>query len=110
MEVKEEELVHPVEALNVLEDREEDEMSHEQLIAREILSRSEIIEDLDTLEELKDELLEIDSLKERHAYKVLEVLPRYESTVNAIFSKERVKLDDSEVQQILDVVESLELE
>lgn len=110
MEIKEEELAYPVEALNALDDMDEEELTHEQKIALENLKRHCKVRDLDTLEELYGELSEIDSLKDRHIYKLLEVVPRHESTVRAVFSKERVKLDDSEVEQILDICQSIETE
>ncbi len=110
MEVKDEELVYPVEALEVLQERDEEGLNHEQKIALENLTRHCKVRDLDTLQELYEELSEIDSLKDRHVYKLLEVVPEHESTVRAIFSKERVKLDDSDIEQILDVCQSIETE
>lgn len=110
MEIKEEEPAYPVEALEALRERDEDDMTHEQKIALETLERHCKVRDLDTLEELNDELSEIDSLKDIHIYKLLEVVPQYESTVRSIFSKERVKLEDSEVEQILDICQSIETE
>lgn len=110
MEIKEEEQVYPAEVLEVLEDRDTDEMTHEQKIAFENLSRHVKISDVETLQELHDEFAEIDDLKEKHVYKLLEVVPQHESTVRAIFSKERVKLDDSTVEEILDICQSIEIE
>jgi DNA-directed RNA polymerase subunit F len=108
MEVKEEELAFPAEALDLLQGRDEDDLTHEQKIALENLTRHCKIKDLDTLEELYDELSEIDSLKDKHIYKLLEVVPEFESTVRSVFEKERVKLDDGEVQDILDICQSIE--
>ncbi|MFB6191224.1 MAG: hypothetical protein ABEJ64_02255 [Candidatus Nanohaloarchaea archaeon] len=110
MEIKEEELAYPVEALEALEEKDEEEMTHEQKIALETLQRHCKVRDLDTLEELYDELSGVDSLKDVHIYKLLEVVPQHESTVRAVFSKERVKLEDSEVEQILDICQSIETE
>lgn len=110
MEIKEEENVYPVEALEILEERDEEELNHEQKITFENLTRHCKIKDKETLEELHDELAEIESLKDKHIYKLLEVVPRFESTVRAVFSKERVKLDDSEVEQILEICQSIETE
>ncbi|MFB6190546.1 MAG: hypothetical protein ABEJ91_03150, partial [Candidatus Nanohaloarchaea archaeon] len=98
MDIKEEEMAYPVEALEALRERDEDEMTHEQKIALETLERHCKVRDLDTLKELHDELSGIDSLKDVHIYKLLEVVPQHESTVRSIFSKERVKLEDSEVE------------
>lgn len=108
MEIKEEEHVYPVEALQVLEERDEDSLDHEQKIALENLIRHCKVKDLETLEEVHSELAEIESLKEEHIYKLLEVVPKHESTVRAVFSKERVKLDDSEVEEILSICQSIE--
>lgn len=108
MEIKDQEFVYPVEALEVLEETEEEERSHEQKIALENLTRHTAIDDLGTLEELHDELAEIESLKEKHIYKLLEVVPQYESTVRGVFSDERIRLDDSEIEQILDICTSVE--
>lgn len=110
MEVKKEEYVYPVEALEALEDRDEEELVHEQKVALENLTRHTKVRDLDTLKELNEELSEIESLKQKHIYKLLEVVPQHESTVRAVFSKERVKLDDSEVEEILDICQSVETE
>lgn len=110
MEVKEEEFVYPVEALEVLQEKDEEDLSHEQKIALENLTRHTKIEDLGTLEELHEELSEIESLKEKHIYKILDVVPQHESTVRSLFSKERVKLDDSEIEDILDICQSVEVE
>ncbi|MFB6193314.1 MAG: hypothetical protein ABEK00_03610 [Candidatus Nanohaloarchaea archaeon] len=110
MEIKDEEHVFPVEALQALEDRDEEDLSHEQKIALENLSRHVKVEDLETLEELYGELDEVEDLKDKHIYKLLEVVPQHESTVRAVFSKERVKLDDSQVEQILEICQSIETE
>ncbi|MFB6209474.1 MAG: hypothetical protein ABEJ56_05055 [Candidatus Nanohaloarchaea archaeon] len=108
MEVVDEEQVYPVEALEALEKKDEEKLSHEQKIALENLTRHTKIEDVDTLEELREEFSEIDSLKEKHIYKLLEVVPEHESTVMAVFSKERVKLEDSEIEEILEICRSIE--
>ena len=110
MEVKNEEYVYPVEALEALQERDEETLVHEQKIALENLTRHTKIKDLDTLEELNNELSDIESLKQKHVYKLLEVVPEHESTVRALFSKERVKLEDSEIEQILDNCRSVETE
>ena len=110
MKVTEEEFAYPVEALEVLKDRDEEELTHEQKIAHENLVRHCKVRDLDTLKELHDELSEVDELKDRHVFKLLEVVPQHESTVRGVFSKERVKLDDSDIQEILEICQSVEIE
>lgn len=110
MEIKSEEHAYPVEALEVLEEREDEEMTHEQKIAFENLTRHCKVKDVDTLEEIHDELAEIEDLKEKHIFKLLEVVPQFESTVRAVFSKERVKLDDGQIDEILEICQSIEVE
>ena len=110
MEVVEEETVYPVEALQLLQEREEEELVHEQLIALENLSRHCKVRDLDTLQELHNEFKEIDSLKDKHIFKLLEVVPQHESTVRAIFQKERIKLEDEEIEDILEICQSIDTE
>ena len=110
MEVVEEETVYPVEALQLLEEREEEELEHEQLIALENLTRHTKIRDLDTLQELHEEFSEIESLKEKHIFKLLEVVPQHESSVRAVFQKERIKLEEEEVEEILELCQSIETE
>ncbi|PSG99039.1 MAG: hypothetical protein BRC29_02825 [Nanohaloarchaea archaeon SW_7_43_1] len=110
MEVKDEEYIYPAEALEALENKDEEELVHEQKIALENLTRHTKVKDLETLQELNEELSEIESLKQKHVYKLLEVVPQHESTVRAVFSKERVKLEDSEIEDILDICHSVETE
>lgn len=110
MEIKDEEFVYPAEALEALEDTDEDERSHEQKIALENLTRHIKVDDVGTLEELHEELSDVEALKEKHIYKLLEIMPEHESTVRAIFSKERVRLDDEDVDSILEVCASVETE
>ncbi len=110
MEIKDEEYVFPVEVLNALDAEDEEDLTHEQAIALENLTRQTKITDTDTLKELYSELEEVDSLKDKHIFKLLEIVPVHESTVRGIFSKERVKLDDSDIENILEVTQSIETE
>ena len=110
MEIKDEEYAYPVEALNLLSEREEEQLTHEQKIALENLTRHTKIRDLDTLEELNDEFSEIEALKEKHIFKLLETVPKHESTVRSIFSKERIKLEDSDIEDILEICQTIEVE
>ncbi|WEL23528.1 hypothetical protein [Candidatus Nanohalovita haloferacivicina] len=108
MEIKEEEFVFPIEALEALEERDEEDLSHEQKIALENLSRHVKVDDVDTLKELYEEFTEIEDLKDKHIYKLLEIVPQHESTVRSVFSKERIKLDDSQIEDILEICQSIE--
>lgn len=110
MEIKEEEYAYPLEALNLLSEKEEEQLNHEQKIALENLKRHTKVRDLETLEKLHEEFEEIEALKDKHIFKILETVPNNESTVRALFSKERVKLEDSDIEDILEICESIEVE
>ena len=108
MEVKNQEYAFPAEVLEVLKSRDEEELSHEQRIALENLSRHTEIRDQETLEEVSEELAEVDPLEQKHIHKLLELVPQHESTVRAVFSKERARVEDEHVEQILDICQSIE--
>ena len=110
MEVKNEEYVFPVEVLEVLQERDEEDLGHEQRIALENLTRHTKVKDLESLKELHSELEGVEALKDKHIHKLLELVPQHESTVRSVFSKERVKLEDSDIQDILDITQSIETE
>lgn len=110
MNIEDQEYVFPVEAREALEATGEEERTHEQKIALENLTRHTLVEDVGTLEELYEELSEIESLKEKHIYRLLELMPQYESSLRAVFSDERVRLDDSEFEQILEICQSVNTE
>lgn len=110
MDIKDQEFVYPVEALEALEETDEDERTHEQKIAFENLSRHVKVDDVETLEKLAEELSEVEGLKSKHVYKLLELMPQHESTVRAVFSKERVRLDDEDIEEILDICTSVDVE
>lgn len=110
MNIEDQEHIFPVEAREALEATDEEERTHEQKIALENLTRHTLVEDVGTLEELYEELSEIESLKEKHIYRLLELMPQYESSLRAVFSDERVRLDDSEFEQILEICQSVNTE
>lgn len=110
MKIKDQEYAYPAEALEILKETEEDNRTHEQSIALENLKRHCKVTDIETLKELQKELSEIESLKNKHIFKILEVMPEYESTVEAMFSKERVRLEEGDIQKIIDICASVETE
>ncbi|MFB6265748.1 MAG: hypothetical protein ABEI07_01550 [Candidatus Nanohaloarchaea archaeon] len=105
MEIKTREPVSPAEVLQKLE--EEDELNPSQRRAREFLEKHLAVKDVETSKKLVEELEEMDALKDRHILKIIETLPQSEAEVNALFSKERIKLEDGQVQEIIDFSESV---
>ena len=59
---------------------------------------------LEEAQAIVDEVRQIDVVSDSVAYKIADILPRYPEDVRAIFSKERVTLEQSQIQQILDIV------
>ena len=110
MNIEDQEYVFPIEAREALEATDEEGRTHEQKIALENLTRHTQVEDVGTLEELHEELSEIESLKEKHIYRLLEVMPQYESSLRAVFSDERIRLDDSEFDEILEICKSVDVQ
>lgn len=108
MKIKNEEHVFNPEVLNALNSEEEEDLSHAQKIAKENLSRHTDLTDTETLEQLKQDLADIDPVSEKHAYKILDVMPQFESTIRAIFSKERTRVEQKHIDEILSIVRSAE--
>ena len=52
-----------------------------------------------------DEVKQIDIVSDAVALKIADLLPQYPEDVRAIFSKERVTLDQAQIQQIIDTVQ-----
>lgn len=106
MEIVNEEAATPVEALQVLDNRSELNTAQQETL--EYLRKHVRIQDLDAFTELQEELEAVDGLKQKHTTKLLEVMPFYSETVEAIFSKERVQLENSDIDQIISIVDSVE--
>lgn len=95
----------PVEVMQALS-QDEDSLKPAQKMNLNYLRRNLKVQDEDSFAELQEELGEVDDLKDKHILKLLEILPEHEQEVNTIFSKERIKLDDSDVEQIVEICRS----
>lgn len=51
-----------------------------------------------------EEVKKIDIVTDSVACKIADILPKYPEDVRAIFSKERITLEPSQIQEILDIV------
>ncbi len=59
-------------------------------------------------EAIKERILELDFVEEeRVAIKVADLLPRYPEDVRAIFSKERIALENDQIESVLEIVRSI---
>ena len=98
----------PREALDVLQELgDEEDLNREQKICLEFLRKHLKIEDKKTIEELKKEIEGVANLKDHHIDKIIEILPKSEQEVRALFSKERVRLSDEDVEKIVEISESV---
>lgn len=59
---------------------------------------------VDDTEKLTAEINELPFTTDFVSYKVADLLPKYPEDVRAIFAKERINLEVSDVQQIIDIV------
>lgn len=114
MEVVEEEVSSPFEALEELKKKEEEEgeesLTRRQSICLEDLRKNLTLQDGESREEIRQELSNVRDFKDNQLEKLLEILPTTEAGVRALFSKERIKMKDSEVEKVKDICQSLEQE
>lgn len=106
MKVVKRDLTDQLAALDMLDDLDEDELKPAQRAGLEFLRKNTKIQDRGSLEELTEEFQEIDGLKDKHIIKLLELLPTHIEELDVLFSKERIKLDESQKQQIIDICTS----
>ena len=68
-----------------------------------------VVLDADQTEEIISEVIQLDffqskSVPEYVAYRVADCLPKYPEEVRAIFSKERIPLENEDISSIIDIV------
>lgn len=105
MEIVKEEHVTPWQALDILQEKEE--LTEKQEKCLEHLRKHLLIKDEKTVEELKQELKQVGDFKDHQLDKLVEILPFSKDTVRSIFSKERIKLEDEQVERILEICDSV---
>lgn len=108
MEILSTERISPTEVLDHLSELEEPNTRQQQ--ALEYLQKHVSVKDADTLEELKKELEELDAFKDDQILKIIEILPRTEQEVRTLFSKERIKLEDQDIDRVLQFADSVQRE
>lgn len=98
-------LVSLAEVKNMLQkaQRERDELTYEQNIALEHAQKFARLPANKTEDLIKD-LLKIERLEERHAYKIADLMPLHEDDVKTIFAKERFSLSKNDIKKIVDTV------
>ena len=56
------------------------------------------------VKELMEEIMKIEKIREHQAVAIVDLMPGTKDDIELIFSKERTKLDDGEVKQVLEIV------
>jgi DNA-directed RNA polymerase subunit F len=109
-EIVDEEFMTVSEAKDVLADieaeralDEEREMPYELARAIEHVNRFSILDAEESLE-LVEELLELDKVDEKTAYKIADLLPEDRDELRSVFAQERYSLSGDELDEILDIV------
>lgn len=107
MESKEDEVtpVSLAEVKNILKkvNKERKELLYEQRIALEHAQKFAKL-NVKKTNDLIDDLKKLEILEERHIYKIADLLPITEDDVKAIFAKERIKLGENEIKNILNLI------
>ncbi|MEF8807315.1 RNA polymerase Rpb4 family protein [Natronomonas sp.] len=109
-EIVDEEFMTVSEAKDVLADIEADraldeerEMPYELARAIEHVNRFSILDAEESLE-LVEELLELEKIDEKTAYKIADLLPEDRDELRSVFAQERYSLSGDELDDVLDIV------
>ncbi len=99
-------LVSLAEVKNILKkvEKERKELIYEQRIALDHAQKFALLPVKKTNELIAD-LQKIESIKEAHAFKIADILPTTEDDVKAIFAKERFTPSESDIKNILKIIE-----
>ena len=102
---KEAKPVSLAEVKNILKkvSKEREELLYEQKIALEHAQKFAQLTVKKT-EDMIKELKGLDFLRESHAYKIADILPKTDDDVKTILAKERITVGDKEIKSILEIV------
>ena len=84
-------------------EKDREELTYEQRIALEHSQKFAKLNITKTKNMIK-ELNNLEFLEENHAYMIADLIPKTVDDVKTIFAKERMKLDDNKIKNILDIV------
>lgn len=100
-----EKYVTQAEAKEILKKREDsDELIYEQNIALNVIEKFIKISQEDAKEMVAHLLEEVPRIKDEHAIKIVDTMPKDKEDLSLIFSKERIILTDDEVAKIQEIV------
>src|SRR6056297_660791 len=90
-------------------EKERETLLYEQRIAFEHAQKFAKLPANKTAELIK-KLMELEKVKEIHAYKIADLLPTTKEKVQSIFAKERINITDKDIKEILDLVNEYYIE
>ena len=96
--------VSAIKSLEILSAVEKErDLVHEQQICLEFLRKHLKFKTEKEVEDFKEDLKKIKDFKEHQLDKIIEILPITSEQVNALFSKERIKLSKEDVKKITEL-------
>jgi len=100
-------LVSLAEVKNILKkvEKERKELLYEQRIALDHAQKFAKLS-LKNTKDLIKELLELDFMRDSYAYKIADLVPSTEDDIKTIFAKERITLNETQIKNILSIVET----
>jgi DNA-directed RNA polymerase subunit F len=88
----------------ILEKRaEEGEIGYEQQLALDYAKKFAKLTKEQT-QELVDQLMQIEQMNLETAYKIADILPKFKETLLVILSKDRISLNDNEIDRIMNLI------
>jgi DNA-directed RNA polymerase subunit F len=91
------------EVFEILEREKKGELDYSQRLAYDHTQKFAGI-DAERARKLKEELLKLEKLNEQQAVVIIDLLPQTKQDVELLFQKTRLKLEDSDIDKILEVV------
>lgn len=104
-------IISIVEAKNILKkiSKERKELQYEQRIALEHAEKFAKLSAKQTKDLIK-ELMKLDRVEETHAIKLVDIFPKTEDEVKAVFAKERYTPNDKEIKNIMEIIKKYTVE
>lgn len=90
-------------------EKERETLLYEQRIALDHAQKFSKLPANKTADMIK-KLMEIEKIKEIHAYKIADLLPNSIEQIQSVFAKERINLTEQELKSILDIVNEFYIE
>ncbi|MFB6088652.1 MAG: RNA polymerase Rpb4 family protein [Candidatus Aenigmatarchaeota archaeon] len=104
MEVLNEEEVPAAEARNSLKKRNDEDLKYEQKICLDFLKKHVDIQ-VTKARKMMNELEDVGRIKPHQAAMIVNILPEDKEDVRLLFSKERTRLKEEEMDKILEIVD-----